>query len=192
MSIHIMDSRVFGSAWGTDEMREIFDESERIQGWLDVIAALANAQRDLDIIPAEAAANIALQCNVDLLDLHAVGAAFDTSGHSLHGLLGALKDLCDDGAGEWICYGATVHDITDTWMARALLRVWTIALRDLRHIEDTLLRLATTHRDTPMTGRTHGQAALAITFGFKVSVWLRENRRHIERLKATSTSPRHP
>jgi adenylosuccinate lyase len=34
-----------------------------------------------------------------------------------------------------------------------------------------------------MAGRTHGQAALAITFGFKVSVWLRENRRHIERLK---------
>lgn len=33
-----------------------------------------------------------------------------------------------------------------------------------------------------MAGRTHGQQALPITFGFKVSIWLTEVRRHRERL----------
>jgi adenylosuccinate lyase len=53
----------------------------------------------------------------------------------------------------------------------------------LRELEDILLRLAESHRDTPMPGRTHGQPGLPITFGFKVAVWVREVRRHLERLK---------
>ncbi len=86
-------------------------------------------------------------------------------------------------AGEWLYYGATVHDITDTWLAIALLKVWAIVFRDLRDLEVILLDLALTHRDTPMPGRTHGQPGLPITFGFKVVVWVREVRRHIDRLK---------
>ena len=39
------------------------------------------------------------------------------------------------------------------------------------------------HRDTVMAGRTRGQHALPITFGKKVSTWLGENRRNIDRLK---------
>ena len=33
-----------------------------------------------------------------------------------------------------------------------------------------------------MLGRTHGQAAVPITFGLKVAVWLDELRRHLNRL----------
>ena len=34
-----------------------------------------------------------------------------------------------------------------------------------------------------MPGRTHGQHASPITFGFKVAIWLAEVRRHIERME---------
>jgi adenylosuccinate lyase len=34
-----------------------------------------------------------------------------------------------------------------------------------------------------MLGRTHGQAAVPITFGLKVAVWIDEMRRHLERLR---------
>ena len=33
-----------------------------------------------------------------------------------------------------------------------------------------------------MLGRTHGQAAVPITFGLKVAVWIDEFRRHLVRL----------
>ena len=66
-----------------------------------------------------------------------------------------------------------------------LLKVWEIVFRDLRKIEHELLVLAQKHRDTPMLGRTHGQSALPITFGFKVSIWIREIHRHLERMKDT-------
>src|SRR5918912_484196 len=80
-------------------------------------------------------------------------------------------------------YGATVQDITDTATAIALCKVWQIIFRDLRQIESNLLALAVAHRDTLMVGRTHGQAGLPITFGYKVAVWIAEIRRQLERLK---------
>jgi adenylosuccinate lyase len=42
--------------------------------------------------------------------------------------------------------------------------------------------LAEKHRNTVMAGRTHGQQALPITFGFKVATWVAECLRQVERL----------
>ncbi len=183
MSTHIIDSEIYGSAWGSDEMRAIFDEIPRTQGWLDVIATLAEAQAEVGLIPAEAVPEIRRVCNIELLSMEALGQGYRDTGHSTLGLIRELKNLCQGEAGEWIYYGATVQDITDTWTSLALLKAWAIVYRDLREIEEILLKLAQTHRNTPMPGRTHGQPGLPITFGFKVSVWVREIRRHIERMK---------
>ena len=179
----MIDSQVYADAWGTDEMRAIFDERPRLQGWLDVIATLAEAQAEVGLIPADVVPEIKRVCQVDLLDMAALRSAYGATGHSMLGLIQALKAQCSGTAGEWIYYGATVQDVTDTWMALALLNVWQIVFRDVRHIETDLLTLAEAHRDTPMPGRTHGQPGLPITFGFKVAVWVGELRRHLERLK---------
>jgi len=45
-----------------------------------------------------------------------------------------------------------------------------------------LQKQASTHKDTVMIGRTHGQHALPITLGFKFAVWGHEVNRHLERL----------
>ncbi|MFQ5614725.1 MAG: adenylosuccinate lyase family protein, partial [Anaerolineae bacterium] len=183
MATHIIDSEIYGSAWGSDEMRTIFDEVPRTQGWLDVIAALAEAQAEVGLIPAGVVPEIRRVCNVELLSMEALGQGYRETGHSTLGLIRELKKLCRGEAGEWLYYGATVQDITDTWTAMALLKAWDIVFRDLREIEEILLALAETHRNTPMPGRTHAQPGLPITFGFKVAVWVREIRRHLERLK---------
>jgi adenylosuccinate lyase len=179
----MIDSQIYGGAWSSDEMRAIFDDVPRTQGWLDVIAALAEAQAEVGLIPAEVVPEIRRVCRVELLSMDALRQGYQDTGHSTLGLIRELKKLCSAEAGEWIYYGATVQDITDTWLASALLKVWAVVYRDLRELEEILLRLAVAHRDTPMPGRTHGQPGLPITFGFKVAVWVREIRRHIERLK---------
>jgi adenylosuccinate lyase len=178
-----MDSPVYGNAWNTDEMRALFDDGPRLQGWLDVIVALAEAQAELGIIPSQAIPEIKRVCRMELLDMAALQRGYAETGHSTLGLIRELKKLCHGDAGEWIYYGATVQDITDTYTAIALRQVWAIVFRDLRQIESDLLALAIAHRDTPMTGRTHGQPGLPITFGYKVAVWLSEISRHQERLK---------
>jgi len=179
----MIDSLIYRRAWGTEEMRAIFDDVPRTQAWLDIIVALAQAQAEVGLIPADAAEEIARVAKVENLDMDALRKGYEETGHSTLGLIRELKKLCRGDAGEWVYYGATVQDITDTWTMLALRKVWEIVFRDLREIEGILLDLAQRHRDTLMVGRTHGQAGLPITFGFKVAVWMREIRRHIERLK---------
>ena len=156
----MIDSQIYGSAWSTDEMREIFDDVPRTQGWLDIIAALAEAQAEVGLIPTEVVPEIKRVCNVELLNMSTLRQQYEATGHSTLGLIRELEKLCHGEAGEWIYYGATVQDITDTWMSLALLKVWRIVFRDLRQIEMDLLNLSQTHRSTPMAGRTHGQPGL--------------------------------
>lgn len=185
--IHIIDSQIFGSVWGTEEMREIFDEERRIQGWLDVIAALARAQGELGIIPREAAEEIRRRCNLKEINLEAVRKGYEETGHSTLGLIRELKRVCRGDAGEWVYFGATVQDITDTWLSLALLRAHAVISRDVREVIQILLNLAEQYRDALMVGRTHGQQGLPVTFGMKMAVWAAEFGRHAERLDALRT-----
>jgi len=186
MPTHLIDSPIYGNAWHTAEMRAIFDDEPRLQSWLDLIATLAEAQAELGFIPQAAAPEIRRVCHLALLDLAAVQRGYAETGHSMLGLIRELKKLCRGDAGEWVYFGATVQDITDTHTALALRQVWGIVFRDVRQIEADLLRLALEHRDTPMIGRTHGQAGLPITAGYKLAVWVAEIRRQLERLKDMS------
>jgi adenylosuccinate lyase len=179
----LTDSALYAHLWGTDELRRVFDEAGRIQGWLDVLAALAQAQAELGIIPEEAAKAIAGSSSVELLDLEAVAEETRRTGHSTLGLIRGWQAVLPDEAREWVYYGATVQDLTDTWSALAARKVLGVAWRDLRAIEEILLSLAEAHRDTLMAGRTHGQPGSPITFGYKAAGWADEVRRHLDRLR---------
>jgi adenylosuccinate lyase len=183
MPSNITDSLIYGPAWGTDEMRAIFDDVPRTQSWLEILAALALAQAGLGIIPESAAIEIASHAQVKELNLDNIRRGYQETSHSTLGLIRELQRVLSPQAGEWVYFGATVQDITDTWTALALKRVAEIIYRDLRAIEASLLEHAARHRETLMPGRTHGQFGLPITFGFKAAVWAREVRRHIQRLK---------
>ena len=137
------------------------------------------------LIPREAAQAVATTCRTTELDaafFEEVRAGFEATNHSTLGLIRALQRRCPADSGEWLYYGATVQDITDTWMALVLQKVRPIVERELTAIERELLQLAAKHRDTVMAGRTHGQIGLPITFGFKAAIWATEVRRHRQRL----------
>ena len=71
----------------------------------------------------------------------------------------------------------------DTGLVLQIKKSWPIILRDLTGIQDALIKLAKKHRSTPMVGRTHGQQALPLTFGYKCAVWVDEIGRQISRFK---------
>lgn len=186
MPSHISDSLIYRSSWGTDETRAIFDDVPRTRAWLEILAVLAETQAEVGLIPADDAQKVARACRETTLDaefFEEVRKGFEETSHSTLGLIRAIQHRCPGSAGEWVYYGATVQDIADTWTMMALGQIWAIAFRELRAIEENLLQLAQSHRDTIMPGRTHGQPGLPITFGFKAAVWAREVRRHLGRLK---------
>ncbi|HSJ44462.1 MAG TPA: adenylosuccinate lyase family protein [Euzebyales bacterium] len=183
MTARLTDSRLYGHLWATSEVRAIFAEDARLQSWLDILAALAQAQADLGLVPPEAAGAIVAHADVTLLDLDLVAQETRRTGHSTLGLIRGLQAVLPSVAREHVYVGATVQDITDTWTALVMRSVGGIVWRDLRSLEDELIALAERHRDTAMAGRTHGQAGAVITFGWKVATWADEIRRHLERLR---------
>ena len=179
----MIDSTLYRHLWGTEEGWTIFDERARLRSWLEILVALAEAQAELDIVPAEAARAIRTGAVVERLDLDFVAEETRRTGHSTLGLIRGLQRILPESAAEWVYYGTTVQDLTDTRTALATRSVGTILWRDLRAIEALLLSLAERHRDTPMAGRTHGQVGSPITFGLKVASWADESERHLERLR---------
>ena len=182
-SAHPADSAVYGHLWTTPEASALFSDEGRTQAWLDILAALARAQAATGLIPAEAAAAITAHAAVAEVDLDLVAEQTRATGHSTMGLIAALRAILPEHAREWVYYGATVQDLSDTWFALVFRALGDIAERDVTAMRDRALELAAEYRDTPMCGRTHGQPGLPVTFGFKAAVWAAELGRHLERLR---------
>jgi 3-carboxy-cis,cis-muconate cycloisomerase len=64
-------------------VRALFTESARFQSWLDVEAALAQAQAELGIIPEAAARQIIRKTHLSCLDLASVRDGLARTGHPL-------------------------------------------------------------------------------------------------------------
>ena len=180
---HPADSAIFGHLWTTPEASALFSDEGRTQAWLQILAALAQAQADAGLIPAAAAEAIRACADVSRIDLAFVAEQTRASGHSTAGLIRALRSVLPAEAREWVYYGATVQDLSDTWFALVFRTVGDIAERDVTRMRDRALELAGRYRDTPMCGRTHGQPGLPITFGVKAAVWAAELDRHLGRLR---------
>ena len=178
---HITDSRLYGATFASTEVASVFTDRNRVRKWFDIEAALALTQGELGIIPRAAAVEIAKKADPDLVDLDEIGREITSTAHPLVPALRALAALCDGDAGEYVHYGATTQDIMDTGMVLMAREAWAILLRDLRAIRECLATRARTHRDTVMVGRTHGQQALPVTFGYKLAVWVDEIDRHLDR-----------
>lgn len=184
-SVHLSDSTIYGSSWAEPQLRGLFAEQNRILGWVEVMNILAQVQAEFGLIPVQAANEIKQcyqQLKIDSAFLQEVGAGFIKTNHSLLGLINALKKRCGAVGGEWLCYGVTVQDITDTHTVRTLLKVHQHFLTEIVELELLLIKLAHSHQHTIMCGRTHAQIGLPITFGFKVAGWLDEIDRHRQRL----------
>ena len=164
-------------------VRALFTEDARFQSWLDVEAALAQAQAALGIIPEAAAQEIAHKAHLKYLDLAAVRAGLAKTGHPLVPLVWALDRACDGDAGGYVHWGATTQNVTQTGQLLQVSRAHDIFLRKLATLLTTLADLAERTKDAVLPGRTHGQHAVPATFGFKVAVWIDELCRHVERLR---------
>jgi len=164
-------------------LRALFAETSRYQAWLDVEAALAQAQAELGIIPERAAAEITHKAHVSFLNLDNIHAGLARTGHPLVPLVWELDRVCDGDAGGYVHWGATTQNITQTGQLLLLRRAHSIFLRQLAAVLRALADLAERTKDALMPGRTHGQHAVPATFGFKMAVWIDELCRHVERLR---------
>jgi adenylosuccinate lyase len=164
-------------------IRALYALENRWQAWLDVEAALAEAEAELGIIPAEAAHAIARQARFELLDRARIDEGFARTGHTIVPLVWELSRVVGEPHGGWVHWGATTQNITQTGDLLVLRQAHQVFLRLIGEALKAMADLAERGADMPIAGRTHGQHALPATFGYKPAVWIDEMTRHVERLR---------
>lgn len=160
---------------------DYFGDETRWQSWLDVEGALAQAQAEIGMIPAEAGAIIANNANLDAIDLGRLRAEMDRTMAPVFALSGCLAAACGE-AGAYVHWGATTQNIIETGRLLVLKRVQSSILEKLAHVLTTLADQAEAHAGLVMVGRTNRQNALPITYGFKIAGWIDELMRVADQL----------
>ena len=164
-------------------IRPLFTLEHRWQRWLDVEAALAEAEAEVGIIPHAAAQAIRKSAALGKLNVGQIKQDRLAMSHKLMALISELSKVVGEPHGRWVHWGATTQNITQTGDVLVLREAHSILCGQLGKIMDALADLAQAGAGMAMAGRSHGQQAVPITFGLKVATWIDELSRNVERLE---------
>jgi adenylosuccinate lyase len=93
--------------------------------------------------------------------------------HNIRALVNIIKKKVPEPIRHLVHLGATSQDILDTANSMRIRDgVRKVVLPLLIQVEEVLIRLAEENAETPQIGRTHGQHAVPITFGFALSAYV--------------------
>ena len=181
MTISPLDYR-----YGRDEAKHIWSREGRHSRQLEVERALVWAHCQLGKVSAEDYDIIADIADPGIVTADRVDEIEEETKHDIMALTKAMAEAAGE-AGWCIHLGATSNDIVDSAVAIQIKDSIRLQRDVLSQVISTLCDIAQRERDTVMIGRTHGQAAVPITFGLKVAVWVDEFVRHYERLSELET-----
>ena len=167
--------------YGCDDFKIIWSEEGRHSRQLEVERALIWAHWQLGRVSE---ADYRVIESIAIPEKTTKERVSEIEAETRHDIMALTKAMAESAgeAGWCIHLGATSNDIVDTAVALQLRDSITILRKQLCKLMTVTANLAQRERDTVMLGRTHGQAAVPITFGLKVAVWLDELRRHLIRL----------
>lgn len=180
-----MPVRLIDSLTTTESLAEAFSDVSVLQAMLDLEVALARAEAELKIIPHSAVRTIAKAARAEDFDLAAIARETLRAGTPGIPVVKALRkrvQLIDPAAADFVHWGATSQDVSDTALVLILRRCCPILDGDLNRLEAALRRLVSQHKDTVMLGRTLLQPAPPITLGLKAAGWLGAVRRSHARM----------
>jgi adenylosuccinate lyase len=169
--------------YGTDVMKEIFDDQKKILYQLEIEAAVAQSQSEIGMIPKSAARNIAQMARSGKITTKRVKQLEAKNDHDTASLVEALSEICKSSTRPWIHYGLTSNDLVDTSNSLQIRDAIRIIEPKIAKIAIILAELAVKYEEMPAVGRTHGQHASIISFGLKFANPALEMAKHIERIE---------
>lgn len=163
------------------EINELFSKDALRQAWLDVEAALAEVQGEMQIIPQEAALEISRKAHLKYLDCEELTRDIKRTKAPIVSLTKQLAAACEKDHGYYVHWGATTQNIIQTGRILQIRKAHLLMRREFGEVLAALIKLAKKGNKMVMAGRTQRRHALPITFGFKVAGWMDEFLRHLER-----------
>ena len=166
-----------------DAAAEIFSFEESVKNWIAIEIALAETQNKLGLVPDAVLAKIKGLKGFQIKDADQFFSASVNVGYPIVELLKELNDSLEPSAQGFLHLGATTQDIMDTALAMQVKKCGELIEKRIIELGDVLVKIITEHSESIMPGRTHAQHAVPITFGFKISIFLSELSRHLERIR---------
>jgi len=168
--------------YGTKEMLEVFGEQKKINYQLEIEAAAALSQSEINLIPKSIAKDIANAARSGKITAKRIKQLEAKSDHDTAALVESLAERCKKESRPWIHYGLTSNDLVDTSNSMQMRDAIKIIQPKVGKLSSLLAKNAVKYKVLPAVGRTHGQHASIISFGLKFANWAAEMSTHLERL----------
>ncbi|MEB2287587.1 MAG: adenylosuccinate lyase [Anaerolineae bacterium] len=157
--------------YGSDAMRRVWSLLNQRRLWRQVWVALAQAQAELGIVSAEAAADLA--AHAEDVDLERARAIEAETHHDLVAELRTFAEQCPVGGGI-LHLGATSADIQDNADALRLGAALDLVVEELARLLETLAEAIERWADTICMGYTHIQPAEPTTVGYRLAQYAQD------------------
>ncbi len=165
-AIDPLDSRYYDP-----EITRYLSERSRIACQAYVEAALAHTLADFGICTPSIAQKI--EAATQKITAEAVYKEEQVTKHDIKALVNCIKRDLPEKAQPYVHFGATSYDIISTATSLQLRTATNkLILPRLKTLIQTLLELTKNHAKTVQIGRTHGQHAVPITFGFAMAEYV--------------------
>ena len=169
--------------YGSNEIRKIFEEENKLRYELDFEAEVALCQGKLNLIPLNASKEISKVARSNKITLKKIKELESISEHDTASIVEAISEYCSPSTRPWIHYGLTSNDVVDTSTSMQLKDAFKIIEPKISKLISLLIMKVKKYSTLPSVGRTHGQHASIISFGLKFAIWVNELSHHIERIE---------
>ncbi|AKP33050.1 class-II fumarase/aspartase family protein [Yersinia aleksiciae] len=178
----VFDSELYSSLFTQPEMKLIWSDENLIRCWLEFEVTVARVQAELNIIPVQAAEEIAAICQSFDVDWPRLAKETQSVGMAIKPLVDQITDAGTPLVKRYLHWGCTTQDLLDTALAMRIKQTLILLRRQLIELGESLKTMALEHKTTVMVARTNSVDASATTWGLHVSSYLSELTRHIHRL----------
>ncbi|MFW5873147.1 MAG: lyase family protein [Bacillota bacterium] len=168
-------------------LSQYFSEEARFKWEARVELALIKTLVDFKIAPEEAANQ--MEEAVELISADDVYREEEKTKHNTRALVNCLRKKVDLEYRQFIHLGATSFDIVDN---AAILRYKAfneeVLIPALKGLISNIIEVADREKETVQLGRTHGQAAVPVTFGYYMAGFISRLGNRLESLEKYSDS----
>ena len=172
MAASLFDSANYAKLFPVGDAGRLFTDTAEVRAMMLVEGTLAKLQGKAGIIPeisAQAIHRASLELQIDPAGL---GDSTGQNGVCVPGLVAEFRKLMQAPEhAQYLHFGATSQDITDTALMLRLRQLLGQQERALKSMIVHLRNLTMDHADTPMVARTYGQSAMLTSFGATVASW---------------------
>lgn len=186
MSVSVFDNGLLSPLLGDAETAALFGIEAEIAAMLRFEAALAEAEAEAGLIPADSVAAIRAGLEGFAPDLKALAEDVRRDGVVVPGLVRQLRAHIGEPHARHLHFGSTTQDVTDTALVLRLRDVIAIFRRRLDAIDAALAELRERFGANPLMGRTRMQQAVPITVGDRLDAWILGVDEQIDRLPGVS------